>query len=432
MKLLTNVTIYDFNSFRKNSYVLFDKQIQETGNMSDLPKGDYDIIDGLGQLVLPGLVCAHTHFYSAFARGLSVPFNPKNFQDILDQLWWKLDSQLTLEGVYHSALSFGSEMIQNGITTVIDHHASGQIRGSLDQVDKAITKDLGMRGIFCFETSDRFSTSECLKENNDFIDLHQTNQSSGLFGMHASMSLSNRTLKRIQNETTAPIHVHVAESQMDEEISITKYQKRVVERLQEFDLLRKDSLLVHATHVNDDELDLLDGKEVSIVVNVSSNMNNGVGLPDVKKFMNRHIPVLIGNDGLSPSMTSEYLALYYSMHLKYLSPTAFTLEDLKQIILNNYEYVSRRLKIKIGRIDTGYASDLLLIPYKEITSINESNAFGHLFFGLFHAFKPSNVFIAGRRVLENYKHPIAITENLELSKEVSKKIHQAIQEEDRS
>jgi len=49
-------------------------------------------LDARGQLVLPGNICAHTHFYGAFARGLAIPGDaPQDFKQILKKRWWPLD-----------------------------------------------------------------------------------------------------------------------------------------------------------------------------------------------------------------------------------------------------------------------------------------------------------------------------------------------------
>jgi cytosine/adenosine deaminase-related metal-dependent hydrolase len=51
---------------------------------------------------MPGNICAHTHFYGAFARGMAIPGDsPANFPEILDKLWWKLDKSLDYEAVYY-------------------------------------------------------------------------------------------------------------------------------------------------------------------------------------------------------------------------------------------------------------------------------------------------------------------------------------------
>src|SRR5512135_2237699 len=59
-----------------------------------------EVLDARGKLVLPGNICAHTHFYSAFARGMAVPGNPAtNFVEVLERLWWKLDRALDIDAI---------------------------------------------------------------------------------------------------------------------------------------------------------------------------------------------------------------------------------------------------------------------------------------------------------------------------------------------
>src|SRR5690554_5332902 len=90
-------------------------------------------IDARGQLVLPGIICAHTHFYGAFSRGMALPGEPAgNFPEILEKLWWRLDKALWREDVHYSALVCLVDAIRHGTTTLLDHHASqGEITGSL-------------------------------------------------------------------------------------------------------------------------------------------------------------------------------------------------------------------------------------------------------------------------------------------------------------
>ena len=118
------------------------------------PEEDY--LDAQGQYVLPGNICAHTHFYGAFARGMAIPGSPpKDFPEILQKLWWPLDKALTFEDVRASALVMLIDAIRNGTTTLIDHHASpNAIQGSLDVIAEAIDES-GLRGVLCYEVTDR-------------------------------------------------------------------------------------------------------------------------------------------------------------------------------------------------------------------------------------------------------------------------------------
>ena len=137
-----------------------------------------------------------------------------------------------------------------------------------------------------------------------------------------------------------------------------------------------------------------------MVVNPTSNLNNAVGIADIKKILDEGLNVLVGNDGLSSSMTTEYLNAYYLTHLKNDSPTALGLDDIKKMILNGYDYASKRLGIKLGKIDKNYEADFLTINYTPFTRIDDNNAFGHIFFGLFPNFRPVDVYVGGERLVK--------------------------------
>ncbi len=403
MKAIINARIYDYDKYIENGYVIFDKKIVKVGEMDSFTNDGYQLIDAKGQMLLPNFVCAHSHIYSIFARGLALPFNPKNFQDILDQMWWKLDSQIDNEITYYSGIAAGSEFLLNGVTTIIDHHASGtEIIGSLASLKKALNNTLHMRSILCFESSDRYPIKDCVKENMNFASKNHTEFVSGLFGMHASMSLSDGSLKLIsQKLNNTPIHIHVAESDMDENDCLEKYGTNIISRLDKYNLINKDSLIVHGVFMNNEELDIIKNRGAYIVVNTTSNLNNAVGIPDIKKYMKHNIPIMIGNDGLSSSMATEYLNAMYLTHLKNNNPIAMNIGHIFDIINNAYSYVGRRLGINIGKIRKDYVSDFMLIPYTPFTEMNSNNAFGHVFYGLFPNFRPNDVFVAGSRLVKN-------------------------------
>ena len=404
-KAILNTTLYDFKDYHENAYIIFDEKIIEIGLMSHFQDHGYELIDGKDHLVLPGLVCGHTHIYSAFARGLSLPFSPKNFQEILDQLWWKIDGSLNLDMVYHSGIVFGLDFLKNGVTTLIDHHASGQdILGTLKKLKKAITQDIGLRGVFAFETSDRFDVKSCIKENINFAQLNHDDTSRGLFGMHASSSLSDQTLLKIRQKLgDLPIHIHVAESTLDEEDSLNKYKMRIISRLIKYKLLNPQSIIAHGIYLDDNELDLIKEHQAVLAVNFTSNMNNGVGVPNLHRYIDKKIPIILGNDGISSAMTTEYLMAYYMMHHQDQSPNPFQLSDLLKMINDTYDYASSILQTKLGKFENDYQSDLLMIPYIPPTPMNQDNIFGHLFFGTFHSFKPKHVFIKGKQKIKNYQ-----------------------------
>ena len=183
-------------------------------------------------------------------------------------------------------------------------------------------------------------------------------------------------------------------------------------------------------YVSDNELDIIKKRKCVIALNVSSNMNNSVGLPDYKRFREKGIPVIIGNDGISSSITTELLTLLYTMHLIDESPLGFGLGDIYEIINNTYDYANRTLGTKLGRIEVGYDADLLTVPYVAPTTLNSDNALGHLFFGMFNSFKPNNVFCKGEQVVSNYKVKDELFDKYREAKKYADKLWENIQKED--
>lgn len=438
MHAVKNVDTYDFIDYKTDRYLIFDGTITENGPMRDYSEAlsrhkikAKNITDGNNGMLIPGLVLGHTHIYSAFARGMSLPFDPSNFLELLRQLWWKMDAALDNDMTYYSALVSSMGYVKSGVTTVIDHHASGrEIRGSLKRLKRAVVEETGLRGVFCFETSDRFDVDRCIRENIDFRSECVKEKCGSLFGLHASMTLSDATLDKVKQVIGGqPIHIHVAESAMDEDDSRNKYNLSVIERLDRFGLLNENSLIVHGIYLSDTEMDILLKRGCYIALNALSNLNNGVGLPDYRAMKKHGLKCIIGNDGLGTGVVNEWQTLLFSMHHRYRDPVSFGLDDLNRIILNGYEYVNKILDTRLGRLEKGFNSDFILLDETNPTPINGKNALGHLVFGSGFNFRPSHVWCGGEIKLRNYKIVHEDTIIFEKSRKLSAALWKEIAEE---
>ena len=146
--LIINGTVLTFGTDKRSipyGAVYYEGDtIVEVGATVDLQKKypQAEVLDAAGKVVMPGMICGHTHFYSGFARGMAIPGEPpENFMQILERLWWKIDRALTLEDSKYSALVALVDAIRHGTTTLIDHHASpNHIDGSLDALAEAATQ----------------------------------------------------------------------------------------------------------------------------------------------------------------------------------------------------------------------------------------------------------------------------------------------------
>ncbi len=431
MKALINVRIYDFRNFEGNGYIIFTDKIVAAGPMGEFGKirvihkiEEADIMDGKGRLLVPGLVLGHTHIYSTFARGMALPFSPRNFQEILDQLWWKMDQSLDREQTYWSGKVSALGYMKHGVTTVIDHHASGrEIAGTLGELKRSVVTEGGLRGMFCFETSDRFDVDACIGENAGFFAQEEKGRCAAHFGMHAAMTLSDGTLEKIARRLEGhPVHIHVAESVMDGEDSRKNHGLEIIKRLDKFGLLTPDSLIIHGIYLTEEEMDILAERKCYMVLNPNSNMNNGVGFPDYPLLKKHGVKCFIGNDGLGTSVANEWQALLYGTHNRYGDPLAYDLGDLHAMLLNSYEYASRRLGIKLGRLERDYAADMILIDETNFTPMNGNNALGHLFYGSAAALRPSHTWCGGELKLADYRHTEPTEEVYERSRDASTRL----------
>ncbi|MEG0115979.1 MAG: putative aminohydrolase SsnA, partial [Hydrogenoanaerobacterium sp.] len=285
------VTRDETNPFLENGAVLTDgDSITEIGTTAELlakyPKAEF--IDAHGGVIMPGLINAHNHIYSAFARGLTINGNnPKNFMDILEGLWWTLDRNLTLDDTEYSARATYIDSIKNGVTTVFDHHASyGSTEGSLQRISE-VAKEYGVRTCLCYEVSDRDGeekTKAAVLENEAFINAAAKDKSDmqyGMMGMHAAFTLSDKTLRLCREHTPKDVgfHIHVAEGIDDVYDSLAKYGKRIVNRLYDNDILGRRTIAGHCIHITPAEMDILKQTDTMVVHNPESNMGNAVGCP---------------------------------------------------------------------------------------------------------------------------------------------------------
>ena len=399
---LGNAMIYTGDEFIEKGYVTVeDEKITDVGHMDFFHnRMDRDLN---GKLVMPAWVNAHTHVYSTLATGMSVEFHPMTFTEILRQLWWKLDKSLGAEEIEISAMVAAANFIHNGVATIFDHHSSpNHIKGSLDILKKAMVDLAGMRGVFCFETSDRDGFQmNALEENADFYEKNKdSTHSSGMIGLHASFTLSDETLERTSEicDGKIPIHVHVAEGIEDELDSINNHNARIIERFDRYNLLIENSIYAHCIHVNDEEIRLISKKNGFIAVNPQSNMNNAVGIPDLYRFKKNGAKVALGNDGFgfSPAFDLRLLALSQK-HLNE-DPLAFSSSSLKDTVNASYELAINHLGEKFGKIKPGFAADLSVIDYAPATPITFKNFYDHLFFGITET--PINsLYIAGKPVM---------------------------------
>lgn len=417
--LITNgtlLTLGDDPRVIPGGAVYFEEDtIIEVGSTAELiaKHRQEEILDAQGKIVMPGLICGHTHFYGAFARGMAIPgAPPENFVQILEKLWWKIDRTLTLEDCQYSALVALADAIRHGTTTLIDHHASPHaIDGSLDAIAEAV-RQAGLRASLCYEVTDRNGDAGVkagIAENARFareLHAHPHPRLAASFGLHAAFTVSDATLEHCKGEAQdlgVGFHIHVAEDKADQDDSLKKYGVRVLERLEKRGVLGPKSIAVHCVHVDAYELDALRATGTHVTHQPRSNMNNAVGVSDVAGMLQRGINVALGNDGFSNNMFTEMHVAYLLHKINSRDPSAMPGDVVAQIAFTNNTKLARVFWSQpLGVLEPGAFADIILLDYYPFTPITDGNYPWHLLFGV-DGSQVTHTIVGGKVLMEDRK-----------------------------
>jgi cytosine/adenosine deaminase-related metal-dependent hydrolase len=364
--IITKIRPKNFASFQKNP-----------------TKVGKDSYNAYGRVVTIPHVNFHDHIYSRLAKGLPLKGKFDSFQNVLKNLWWKIDRALDLDIIKASAQYAAIDSIQNGVTYIFDHHSSQtEIRGSL-HIIKNVLNEFGLRGVLCFESTDRNGSSNAIdgiNENVEFLNEVDDNFKA-MLGLHASFTLSDELLFEARKlmKNNWGIHIHVAEDESDNKLSLEYAGAPPVNRLKKYKLMNDKSILVHGVHLQQKDYLKIIEPESALALCLDSNMNNAVGLPQFSKIPNP-IPLLIGTDGMHSNISHAYKQLYLV-----LRDQGFTTEAaagmIKKVYIDQINFVRKYFE-DFPILQEKERADFVVWDYIPPTSINKENFWGHFIYGI--------------------------------------------------
>ena len=330
-------------------------------------------------VVKPGAVNAHTHLYSGLASLGMPPASPppKNFLEILQRVWWRLDRVLDEATLRASARYAIAEALLAGTTTLIDHHESPAfIEGSLD-VLASCAQELGIRLAVGYGATERngglAEAQRGLAECERFLKSNQRSFVRGLVALHASFTVSDDTVRaagELARKHAAPMHVHVAEDAADVIDAQRRGYEGPLERLLQLGALPEGSIVAHGVHLSEAQVRRAQDAKLWLVQNPRSNEGNQVGYAKALKASSR---VALGTDGWPSDMDVEAAAL-----LRLGRAHGDPEEVLEDRLTTGHELASAVFKEPLGDLRDNAAADVVVgIPGEP----------------------PRHVVVAGRRVV---------------------------------
>lgn len=412
--LITNATLITWEAENRiledHALLIENDRIRDIGTTQDLaakyPREEK--LDARGQYVMPGSICAHTHFYGAYARGMAIPPPaPKDFPEILQKLWWPLDRSLDAESIRYSVLPCLVDAVKHGTTTLFDHHASpNAIAGSLDIIAEEVEK-AGLRAVLCYEVTDRDGEAKMkagIEENLRFLKRTKSPLLAGTFGLHASLTLSDSSLALCRQSVPEDIgfHIHTAEHEADEYDSLHKSGLRVIDRLYKHGILGPKTITAHGVHFDAREIQLLAETRTWLTHQPRSNMNNGVGVAPVESMLRAGVRVCLGNDGFSNAMWEEWKAAYLLHKVHHRDPRRMNGYDLQQMAIYNNAALANTFfpSATIGQLTPGAFADMIFVDYHPNTPLTPANLPWHIVFG-FQQSMVTTTIVAGKVLMKD-------------------------------
>lgn len=373
-----------------HSILIEDGKFKTIGKTNDMVRDwkAHEVIDATGCIVMPGLICSHTHLYGMLLRGanLNIP-PPTDFTQILQRVWWPVDESLTFEDAYASALVGCLEFLKTGTTTFADTYSGpNSIDGVLDRIAKAVD-EVGVRGLLAFEATERHSREEGergMRENARFaarVKGEKGSKAMPLFSLHASFTVRDELIqsaRRLASEYNVPITIHTCEGLGDLLHNIERYGKRTLERLRDTGFLGPEAVLAHCVQVNENDLEIIAKHGARVAHNPMSNMLNAVGTAPVPAMLRRGISVGLGNDGYIFDGFENMRAAYLIHRAESRDPNAIDAHRvLEMATIRGAELYG--LAEQLGSIEPGKKADLIVIkPDTLPTPLNSDSAVGHL------------------------------------------------------
>jgi 5-methylthioadenosine/S-adenosylhomocysteine deaminase len=405
-KLFYNGTIITSNSrnevFANGAIGIEGEKIIYVGTTPEDGTSYDEKIDLKGNILLPGLVNTHGHTPMSLLRGYA---DDLHLQTWLEDKIWPLEAKYTpVHAKWGAKLSI-LEMIRTGTTTFVDMY------DNMDEIAKAV-EEAGIRGVLCRGVigfgSEELRQSK-LKEAADFAKSWNKGANGRITTMlspHSPYTCSPEYISQIIDraiELDVPLHTHMSETKFEVEKNIEEYGATPVRHLEKLGFFDRPSLVAHAVHVNDEDIQILAEKDVKVSHNIISNLKLGSGIAPVGKMLEKGVTVSLGTDSVASNNNLdlfEELKAAATVH-KGVAQDATVItaqEALRMATINGAE--SLWLEERIGSLEEGKDADFIIVNSNQSFFYPKHNPVSHIVYSG-SGRDVRDVYVQGRQILDN-------------------------------
>ena len=247
-------------------------------------------------LSLPGFVNAHSHTFQRALRGQTEGDDFWGWRDAM----LELAGSVTVEQVRTGYVQVYREMVQAGYTAVGEFHYLGpaEARAAVEAAAEAGIEFVLLLAAYGRGGIERFRQESAADYLSQLEELRAAGVRVGL-APHSVRACPRDWLEELGRYAAAeglPLHVHADEQPREIEECLAEHGLRPLELLAEIGCLGPHTTVVHATHADARELDLLSEANARVCICSTTEANLGDGFAPVQELCERGIGICIGSD----------------------------------------------------------------------------------------------------------------------------------------
>ncbi len=395
---IKNGRILTPKGFVEGSLLIEDGIITSIGEK----EGAEHVIDAKGNIVMPGLINAHTHLGMTLFRGYADDLPLKEW---LTEHIWPIEAKLTEDDVYAGTLLGCLEMIKSGTTAFADMYI--RMNGAAKAVEES-----GLRGVLSYgmiELGDEERGEKELKIGKEFVKKWNGTSNgriTAMYGPHAPNTCSSEFLMYVRehaDEDKVGIHIHASETKAEVEQIKAQCGMSSVKLLDSLNFLGPDVLAAHCIWLSPEDIQILKKKDVKIAHNPTSNMKLASGIAPVPELLEAGITVGLGTDGCASNNT---LDMFYEMKMaallnkvRKLDPTTIPAPKAVEMATVNG---ARSVGLDTGVIAEGKKADIIIVDMNKPHLTPRHDLISHLVYCT-KGSDVSTTIVDGKILMENYQ-----------------------------
>ncbi len=376
MKILfENVRIPEEYGFAdEHIYVLTDGAlIKYIGK--DKPLEYDEVVNGNGNLLIPGFYNSHCHAAMVMFRGYGEDLPLARW---LNEKIYPAEERLNTQNVYIGAKYAIAEMLKNGIVSFSDMYMF--VNSVAEAVVETGIKANLSRSLVSFGDNATIKGDWRFAESIEWINQYQNANGGRLkmdMSLHAEYTNQERYIREVAEYTKANglrMQLHASESENEHLECIKRHGMTPVEYFKNTGVLSSPTTLAHCVYVTDSDMDILIESGAFVSHNATSNLKLGSGVARLPKMLEKGVCVSLGTDGAASNNTLDIMREYQLasiLHKGYNRDAEATLAS-QMLDLATYNGAKSQGRDDCGKIKVGNRADLVLI---DLNALNNQPCF---------------------------------------------------------